>query len=288
MDIKLTLKSNNKSIEITKDTYYKLVSIEGIERSELELNLVDNAHYDGSFLVSKRTRNRPISITADYKGLNKEIERKKLISFLNPKNKGVLIVNYAETEKAIEYEIEDFNCPLTNIHDDLTFTVDLICTNPYWSDITKNKVEIALWKGQFHFPLIIPKNEGIIMGLKQPSLIVNIENKGDVETGMIIEFRAKGTLSNPSLFNVNTRESIKINKSMVAGEKIIVNTNYGEKRIENILNGVTTNILNLIDLGGGDTFLQLGVGDNLLRYDADTNPSNLEINIYFSPKYLGV
>ncbi len=288
MDIKLTLKSNNKSIEITKDTSYKLVNIEGIERAELELNLVDNAHYDGSFLVSKRTRNRPISITADYKGLNKEIERKKLISFLNPKNKGVLIVNYAETEKAIEYEIEDFNCPLTNIHDDLTFTVDLICPNPYWSDIAKNKVEIALWKGMFHFPLIIPKNKGIIMGLKQPSLIVNVFNKGDVETGMIIEFRAKGTLSNPSLFNVNTRESIKINKSMVAGEVIRVNTNYGEKRIENILNGVTTNILNLIDLGGGDTFLQLDVGDNLLRYDADINPSNLEINIYFSPKYLGV
>lgn len=288
MDIKLTLKSNNKSIEITKDTSYKLVNIEGIERAELELNLVDNAHYDGSFLVSKRTRNRPISITVDYKGLNKEIERKKLISFLNPKNKGVLIVNYAETEKAIEYEIEDFNCPLTNIHDDLSFTVDLICPNPYWSDITKNKVEIALWKGAFHFPLVIPKNEGIIMGLKQPSLIVNVFNKGDVETGMIIEFRAKGTLSNPSLFNVNTRESIKINKSMVAGEVIRVNTNYGEKRIENILNGVTTNILNLIDLGGEDTFLQLDVGDNLLRYDADINPSNLEINIYFSPKYLGV
>lgn len=288
MDIKLTLKSNNKSIEIAKDTSYKLVNIEGIERSELELNLVDNAHYDGSFLVSKRTRNRPISITADYKGLNKEIERKKLISFFNPKNKGVLIVNYAETEKAIEYEIEDFNCKLTNVHDDLSFTVDLICPNPYWSDITKNKVEIALWKGMFHFPLTIPKSKGIIMGLKQPSLIVNVFNKGDVETGMIIEFRAKGTLSNPSLFNVNTRESIKVNKSMVAGEVVKVNTNYGEKRIENILNGVTTNILNLIDLGSGDTFLQLDVGDNLLRYDADTNPSNLEINIYFSPKYLGV
>lgn len=288
MDIKLIFKSNNKTIEIAKDTSYKLVSIEGIERAELELNLVDNAHYDGSFLVSKRIRNRPISITADYKGLNKEIERKKLISFLNPKNKGVLIVNYAETERAIEYEIEDFNCKLTNVNDDLSFTVDLICPNPYWSDINKNKVEIALWKGMFHFPLVIPKNEGIIMGLKQPSLIVNVFNKGDVETGMIIEFRAKGTLSNPSLFNVNTRESIKINKSMVAGEVIRVNTNYGEKRIENILNGVTTNILNLIDLGGGDTFLQLDVGDNLLRYDADTNPSNLEINIYFSPKYLGV
>lgn len=166
--------------------------------------------------------------------------------------------------------------------------INFTANNPFWMDIVESKENIALWKGQFHFPLGISKSKGIIMGLKQPSLIVNIYNKGDVETGMIIEFKAKGTLSNPSLFNVNTREYIKINKSMVAGEVIKVNTNYGEKRVENILNGVTTNILNLIDLGGGDTFLQLEVGDNLLRYDADTNPSNLEINIYFSPKYLGV
>ena len=289
MDIKLILKSNNKSIEITKDTYYKLVNIEGIERAELELNLVDNAHYDGSFLVSKRIRNRPISITVDYKGLNKEIERKKLISFFNPKNKGVLIVNYAETEKAIEYEIEDFNCPLTNIHDDLTFTVDLICPNPYWTDVELNKKQIALWKGDFHFPLVIPQNKGIIMGHREPSLIVNVTNTGNVKSGMIIEFKAKGTLKNPSLFNVNTREFIKINKSMVAGEKITINTNVGKKKILQELNGVTTDILNYLDIiGGGDTFLQLDVGDNLFRYDADSNLDNLEVSIYYNNNYLGV
>ncbi len=289
MDIKLTLKSNNKTLEIAKDTPHKLLNIDGIERSELELNLVDNAHYDGSFLVSKRIRNRPISITVDYKGLNKEIERKKLISFLNPKNKGVLIVNYAETEKAIEYEIEDFNCPLTNIHDDLTFTVDLICPNPYWTDVELNKKQIALWKGDFHFPLVIPKTTGIIMGHREPSLIVNVTNTGNVKSGMIIEFKAKGTLKNPSLFNVNTREFIKINKSMIAGEKIIINTNVGKKKILQELNGIETDILNYLDItGGGDTFLQLDVGDNLFRYDADSNLDNLEVSIYYNNNYLGV
>ena len=126
------------------------------------------------------------------------------------------------------------------------------------------------------------------MGLKQPSLIINAENDGDVETGIRIEFKARGTVTNPSLFNVETREYIKINKTMVDGEVIMVNTNYGKKKIESILNGVTTNILNLIDLGMGDSFLQLDVGDNLLRYDADINMNNLEINIYFNPKYVGV
>src|SRR5665648_504005 len=42
---------------------------------------------------------------------------------------------------------------------------------------------------------------------------------------------------------------------------------------------------NYIDLGS--TFLQLDVGDNLMRYDADTGIDNLEVSIYFTPQYLG-
>ncbi len=73
MDIKLTLKSNNKILEIAKD--YKLFDIEGIETAEFELNIVNNANLDGSSVISKRIQKRPISISVDYKGENKEIER---------------------------------------------------------------------------------------------------------------------------------------------------------------------------------------------------------------------
>lgn len=285
MDIKLTLKSNSKVLEISKDTLYKLSNIDGIEWANLELNTVSNAQFDGSVIVSKRIQNREISITADYMGSNKETERKKLISFFNPRNKGVLIVNYG-AERAIEYEVSNFNSKVTNLHDPLQFTVDLMCTNPYWRNILESKINIALWKGSFHFPLVIPKSQGIVMGIREPSLIVNVLNIGDVESGMVIEFRALGTLKNPSLLNVNTGEIFKINKSMVAGEIIKVNTNIGNKKVVNSLNGIETNILNLIDLSSA--FLQLRPGDNLLRYDAEENLNNLEISIYYNPYYLGV
>ncbi len=198
-------------------------------------------------------------------------------------------MEYGDVKRSIEYEIENFKSKLTNVYDDLSFTVDLICPNPFWTNVELNKKQIALWKGDFHFPLVIPINKGITMGHREPSLIVNVLNNGQVKTGMIIEFFARGTLSNPSLFNVNTREFIKINKGMVAGEKFIINTNYSKKKILQDLNGVTTDILNYLDIvGGGDTFLQLDIGDNLFRYNADSNLDNLEVNIYFSPQYLGV
>lgn len=282
----IKLISNNKTLDISENTSYKLIEIEGIEKSEFELNTVSNAQYDGSVVVNKRLKNRPIYIKVDYNGDKKEIERKKLISFFNPKNSGVLIISYGDMERSIVYEIEGFNCKLTNIHDDLTFMVDFLCPNPYLRDIIESKINIALWKGVFKFPLTIPKNIGIIVGLREPSLIVNVNNTGDVKCGVIIEFKALGTVSKPSLLNVNTGEYIKINKSMVAGEVITVNTNIGSKKIMQILNGVETNILNYIDLDS--TFLQLNVGDNLFRYDAEANLNNLEVSIYYNPYYLGV
>ncbi|MCW6105662.1 phage tail family protein [Clostridium sporogenes] len=286
--LKLKLVSVNKTLELGNENY-KISNIDGIEYPELELTINSNAYYDGSLVTNKRVNKRYISIQSDYKGEGKEIERESLISFFNPKNKGKLIVDYCGLQRAIEYEVEKFNSKLINVYDDLSFIVDLTCPNPYWTDIELNKKQIALWKGDFHFPLVIPINKGITMGHREPSLIVNVNNKGNVKTGMIIEFFARGTLSNPSLFNVNTREFIKINKGMVAGEKFIINTNVGKKKILQELNGATTDILNYLDIiGGGDTFLQLDVGDNLFRYNADSNLDNLEVNIYFSPQYLGV
>lgn len=163
--------------------------------------------------------------------------------------------------------------------------ISLVANNPFWMDITENKEEIALWQGDFEFPLEI-QQEGIEMGHREPSLIVNVLNKGDVECGMRVEFKALATVVNPSILNINTQEFIKINKVMTAGEVITVNTGFGNKKVESKLNGVTTNAFNYIDFQS--TFLQLDVGDNLFRYDADENVDNLEVSIYYTPQYLGV
>jgi len=161
--------------------------------------------------------------------------------------------------------------------------ISLTASNPFWTDLQELKEEIALWAGDFSFPLEILET-GIRMGHREPSLIVNVLNNGDVECGMRIEFKALATLTNPSLLNVNTNEYIKVIKGMVAGEVITVTTYFGNKKIESTLNGVTTNIFNFIDFES--TFLQLDVGDNLMRYDAESGLDNLEVSIYFMPQYL--
>ena len=165
------------------------------------------------------------------------------------------------------------------------FLITLLCPNPFWQDVERTKAEIAIWRGALEFPLELME-EGIELGFREPSLIVNIYNPGDVPCGMEIRFKALATVVNPSLFNVNTREYLKINKTMTASEVIVVTTHFGGKRVESHLNGVVTNAFNWLDLDS--VFLQLDPGDNLLRYDAEEGLDNLEADIYFTPQYLGV
>lgn len=170
------------------------------------------------------------------------------------------------------------------------FKVKGYCPDPLFSEQMESKVAAASTIAMFHFPLIISQTPnppgGIVFGLRQPSLIVAINNSGAVDVGMKIVFKAIGTLHGPSLINVNTQKYFKVNKTMQAGEEIVINTTIGEKKIQGTLNGITTNYFKYRDLDS--EWLQLSVGDNLFRYDAEENVENLEVYIYFNNKYLEV
>lgn len=170
------------------------------------------------------------------------------------------------------------------------FKIEGYCPDPLFAEQVENKVVAASTVGLFHFPLAISKSPdppgGVIFGLRKPSLIVAIENKGSVDVGMKIVFRANGTLTNPMLINVNTQKYFKINKTLEAGEQVEIDTVIGQKKIQGIMNGIRSNYFKYRDLDS--EWLQLAVGSNLFRYDADANASNLEVYIYYNNKYLEV
>lgn len=281
------------SIQISYSFPYFLQELRGVDGVDSLIQKTKNYHQDGYLDYDSSLQDRPLQIIGIIKASDKAEagrHREKLFKVFNPKEKGILQYEYGDIKKRIECQIE--RAPKfqkkSNSFKRQIFMIDLLCPSPYWQDINESKEEIALWKGSFHFPLVIPQ-EGIIMGYREPSLIVNVKNMGHVQTGMKIEFIAKGTLKNPSLFDINTRKFLKINRIMTPGEKIIVNTNSGKKGVKSYLNGVTTDILNDLDIaGGGRTFLQLNTGDNLFRYDAEEGIDNLEVRIYYNNNYLGV
>ena len=212
--------------------------------------------------------------------------RRKLTSILNPMLAGTLYYTFGDYVKKIGAIVD--GSPKYS-HPDLTevFDITFKCLDPFWRDETTNRKDVASWIADWIFPTVILRDDSrsMIYGHRETSLIVDVFNKG-VSSGMTIQFRALGELTNPSLTNVNTYEYIKVNYTMQAGDVITVNTGYGEKSIALLRSGVETNIYRYMDIGS--TFLQLDIGDNLFRYNAETGLSNLEVTVFYDQKYLGV
>lgn len=166
------------------------------------------------------------------------------------------------------------------------FLITGYCPYPLFTDLYDNVVSVAYTESRFHFPLTIPKDTGVIMGVRQPSLIAEINNPGDFPVGYTIEFRATGTVVNPSLVDIGSQEFIKIGKTLESGEVVRIYTQEGQRHIVGILKGIESNYFHYRTYDS--SWLRLAVGQNLLRYDAEEGLSSLEVVITFNPGYLEV
>jgi hypothetical protein len=168
------------------------------------------------------------------------------------------------------------------------FSISLVCPNPRFSALAATILSMATWAPAFNFPLIIPENEGIQFGIKNTTSMGTTENTTEIDYGMTIKFKANDTVKNPYLFNVTTRDIIQIEKTMSAGDQIIITTHIDNKNViyKNAVTGEEENINYLIMYGS--KYLQVPSGTNTFRSGADSGEDNLETTIEFLPEYEAV
>ena len=245
---------------------------------------------DGDTYLGYRIESRDIDIVGHIKERDRQAAqslRRKLNRILNPQYEATLTYEFGSFKRVIGCKIDD--APLFKRKPIFEqFTIQLSCLNPFWREEAETREDIATWIGGFEFPEPdgLQLFEGWQIGYRQPSLIVNVYNRGDVKSGIRIEFRALGALSNPQLLNVNTQEFIKLNIDLLAGDVLTISTGYGEKAVKLKRGGIETDAFRYLDVDS--SYLQLSVGDNLFRYSAATNTENLEVSIYHNNLYLGV
>lgn len=167
--------------------------------------------------------------------------------------------------------------------------VELYAPYPLWLDGTGSQhvTDIALWLPGIWFPVEgfeIP-DTGYEMGRRSPSLIVNVCNKGDVESGIRFVFKAQGSVRNPKIVNVETQEYLAVNLDMAAGDILTVTTGYDKMTAKLFHSGQTINVFSAVD--ADSTWLQLNVGDNLFRYAADEGEDNLNVSVYYDYAFMG-
>lgn len=290
-DRKIIVSNGDTSLELTA-LPYTVQKTKGFDSLDVKNVTSQGFDQDGASLINSYILARDIEITGQVKAHTTYQMQKchdKLFNLFLPK-KEVTITHYygginrvitARVEKTPKFEFTD----VTAVQN---YEVSMKAMEPFWRDEKETLIPIADVKGSFHFPLVIQKNKGVCFGIKSSSLIANIYNKSSIKIGMRIVFIARGALTNPQLFDINTRKCIRLLCNMEAGEKITIETGL-DKSVTRRKNGISEDYIGKIDLaGGGDEFLELAPGDNLLRYGAETGEKMLEVRIYYHHKYLGV
>lgn len=287
--------STNVTLELDKVTtlYYILDSVDWgqITSTHHSFKYVNQV---GKYVTGTSLETRDVNITgwAIAKSEAQMTQRKNFLNrFVNPQQ--VMEISYKNyildflPDTSIKYSA------VIKENNDVVCKFSIVGTafDPLFRDAVEGKIEAASTMSLFHFPLMIGGTElgypTVMFGIRTPSLIINVYNAGAVSTGMRMVFRAKGTVINPSIINVETQEFFKINKTLSAGEQVVVETVTGEKKVVGSLNGgAEENYFKYRDLDS--TWLQLAVGDNLFRYDAERNLDGLEVYIYSYNRYLEV
>lgn len=284
---------------------FAVESITGLGPGSCTINTTEVATNDGSLYNSARLSQRNIVMKLRYLWKN-SIEESRLLSyrFFPLKHKVELIF---ETDTRLSYisgYVESNDPDIFSSAE--TTSISIICPNPYFYALNEDSSVVSFngVTAEFEFPFESEPPDTMIDGrlseLIEFGSIANITQSnvyydGDYETGAIFTINALGNITNPSIYNVTSRASMKIDtdlmktytgSSIVSGDEISINTVKGEKSITLLRNGTYTNILNC--LGKDVDWLQLTKGDNQFAFTADSGSSNILFKIQFNTLFGGV
>ena len=299
----IELTCNGKTLRMGPGEDIDITAVTGLESSELDISTSDNALVDGASVDGKKIKPRPIHIEASFKSnKNNPENRANVIKFFNPKYTGKALITNMGVSRNIEYELEGWTfASVRNMDNKLKILVDLLCPDPYMLNVDNYGKNMANISALFAFPwrmlstrmtsgkLDYPDKArgmllgGMTMGYRTLYKEVVLANDGDVPTGVQIQFVAtRGPVTNPKITNTGTGQYMRVNVALQQGDILLIDTNDRHQVIT--LNGV--NYYQHIDRKSEP--FKLAVGDNYLEYDADENYTNLDVNLFYTPKYLGV
>jgi phage-related protein len=280
--------SRGESVALGDTFPYLIGAIEGLGAVNAVLQTQKAPYQDGVSYLDNSLEPRTLSIAVMIRAETREQvmqRRSHLLRVFSPKLfLGTLRIEY----DGIIREIPAISETAPAFPDDKENTgagwqkclLTLFCPSPFFLDIYQESEEMVDWVGGLSFPLSLP-----MMFAGRSSLLYKIiHNAGDVDTPILFEFL--GETTNPKVINRDTGEFIKVNRTLLQNEILIVSTEFGKKKVtlKNAVTGQETNAFGYIDLDS--TFFELKPGNNLISYEADAG--NAIVKIYWKNRYLGV
>ncbi|MFU1797460.1 distal tail protein Dit [Paenibacillus azoreducens] len=273
-----------ESVVFGNSGVFILQKIEGTGNVPSEIKSTKSPYQDGSTFVDLQLSDRPIPIEGFINAKSQQElyeRRRELTRILNNKlGPGKLIYTNSSRSYVIDAIAEEGPVFGERYVFANLFTVNFIANDPYWRDESQIVKGLKFEDGGLTFPLRLATK------FASASYRGNFYNSGDVDTP--VEIWYTGPATNPVVENETTAEYIKVNYELKEGDTLIINTAFGNKRVEVInKDGTRSNVFHWIDLGS--TFFQLVPGQNVLKYgsDKDSDQQAATVTIYYNNLYQG-
>lgn len=275
---------------------FLISSIEGIGPGSSSISTTELAAADGAVFNSARLASRNIVLNLVFMG-DPSIEDTRQLSYRYfPLKKNISLLFETDNRSLrIDGYVESNEPDIFSEREGTS--ISIICPNPYfYSEETESTIFSGI-EPMFEFPF---SNESLTENLIEFSEIrTKYENviyyEGDAETGMVIKIHFVGEVVNPSIYNVTSRETMRIDTNKLAAivgspiqatDDLIISTITGKKSVIFIRNGKEYNVLNC--LNRDSAWLKLDIGQNVIAFTAESGEHNMQFEVYNDVLYGGV
>lgn len=285
-----------EGVDVNDNNGLLITDIDGLGPVKADINMTQLVTSDGSIFNSAKLESRNIVIKARF--INAQtIEEARLLSYkFFPIKKQVTV--RVETDNRIAETTGYVESNEPNIFTkESSVQISIVCESAFFYAPKKDTTVFAGVDPLFEFPFENPSiTEPLIeFGNLVFKKAASVYYSGDSEVGCIIELHALGSISNVTIYNMYTRERMRIDtdkiaaitgSGLIAGDTVTICTIVGKKSITLLRNGVTTNILNA--LSKTTDWITLTKGDNVLGFIADDGEENIQFKVISQVAYEGV
>lgn len=248
----------------------------GIDTLTVSLSQAKGINQTGATIQSTNIQPRPVTITGRFVGDMQQQNKEKLISVIRPDLGGKLYADdfYLEVWPTATPTIEG------RAHN-ARFQFSLLAAYPYWCKDDSAATVLSGIQKLFKFPwnLAQPYRFGKIMETK----FMNVYNKGQVPVPYTATFTARGEVVNPRISNATTGKFILVKKTLVSGEQLVIRITHDRTYVASNVDGDCRGALSL-----SSNLFELDVGDNVLKPEAESGLSNMQVNIDFAIEIVGI
>ena len=248
----------------------------GIDTLTVNLSQAKGINQTGATIQSTNIQPRPVTITGYFVGDMQPEKKEKLISVIRPDLGGKLYADdfylnvWPTSTPTIEARTQGAR-----------FQLSLLAAYPYWCKDDSAATVLSGIQNLFKFPWNLSRSYQF--GKFMETKFMNVHNGGQVPVPYTATFTAQGEVVNPRISNATNGKFILIKKTLVSGERLVVQITHDRTYVTSNVDGDCRGALSL-----KSNLFELGVGDNVLKPEADSGLTNMQVNIDFAIEIVGI